>query len=101
MFRITTQLQPAEAEEATSFYEDIAGSLGCCGRRNKPTEFGCEGTLTRPKIPDNFRECILNKTTSEIQRAAWRIQQVRVCQDLTLSLEFRRRVVLVQLIFSF
>lgn len=51
------------ADEAAAFYEDLAGSLGCCGKKNKPGEFGCEAGATRPKIPDDFRECLLNKTS--------------------------------------
>ena len=59
------------SSEAQTFYESIAGNLGCCGRANIGNEnFGkCEPGLRpgQPAIPDDFVECLLEKTTQEIQ----------------------------------
>ena len=59
------------SSEAQTFYESIAGNLGCCGRANIGNEnFGkCEPGLRpgQPAIPDDFVECLLGKTTQEIQ----------------------------------
>ena len=59
------------SSEAQTFYESIAGNLGCCGRANIGNEnFGkCEPGLRpgQPAIPDDFVECLLGKTTQEVQ----------------------------------
>ena len=59
------------SSEAQTFYESIAGNLGCCGRANIGNEnFGkCQPGLRpdQPAIPDDFVECLLGKTTQEIQ----------------------------------
>ena len=59
------------SSEAQTFYESIAGNLGCCGRANIGNEnFGkCQPGLRpdQPAIPEDFVQCLLGKTTQEIQ----------------------------------
>ena len=76
--------------EATDFYERIAVNLECCDstlvNEHFPLLPTCRSQLafictitsnsSIEPLPDDFVDCILNKTTQEIQAEAWKIRQL-------------------------